>query len=48
MSGGILVMRKTNNGSPIKAIVVNPPTKEQAKKRIKKLSEYLGQTWSKL
>ena len=42
------VMEKNNNNNDksIKIIVVNPPTKEQADERIKKLSEYLGQIWN--
>ena len=40
-------MKKANNDSSIKIYIVNPPTKEQAKERIKKLSEYLGQILSK-
>ena len=37
---------KKANGS-IKVIALNPPTKEQAEKRIKKLSKHLGQILSK-
>lgn len=29
----------------IKVIVVNPPTKEQKKKRLKELCEFLGTNW---
>jgi len=31
-----------------KVVIVNPPTKEQAKERIKKLSEHLSRTWTNL
>jgi len=34
------------NDKHIKVIIVNPPTKRQAKERAKKLSEYLGKIWN--
>ena len=37
-------MKKNN---PIKVTVINPPTKEQADKRIKELSAYLEKIWKK-
>ena len=40
-------MSKNKSGIPIKVLIKNPPTKEQAEERIKKLSEYLGQIWNK-
>ena len=40
-------MKKADKENLIRIIVVNPPTKEQAEKRIKKLSEYLGRIWTK-
>ena len=33
------------NEQPIKAIIENPPSKEQAEKRIKELVLYLEQIW---
>ena len=30
---------------PIKAFSINKPSKEEAKKRIKELSEYLSKNW---
>jgi len=38
--------KKTNSHKPIKLVILNPPTKEQAEKRIKKLSEYLSKIWN--
>jgi len=40
-------MKKDDKRNSINVIVVNPPTKEQAKERIKKLSEHLGKVWDK-
>ena len=41
-----LDMKKSDADTPIKIVTVNQPTKEQAEKRIKKLSEYLGKIWN--
>ena len=41
-----LDMKKDNNRNSINVIVVNPPTKEQANKRIKKLALYLASVWT--
>jgi len=40
-------MKKIDVDKSVKVVVINPPTKEEAEKRIKKLSEYLGQIWNK-
>jgi len=40
-------MKKDDNRNSINVIVVNPPSKEKADKRIKKLSEHLGKVWNK-
>jgi len=39
-------MKKTDVDKSIKVVIINPPTKEQAEKRIKKLSDYLGKIWT--
>jgi len=39
-------MKKGNNCNSINVIVVNPPTKEQSDKRIKKLALYLESVWT--
>ena len=36
---------KNKNNNQLKVIVENPPTKEQAKKRIKELVSYLEKIW---
>jgi hypothetical protein len=38
-------MIKSNPNTPIKVIIINPPTKEQADKRIKELVAYLESVW---
>ena len=40
-------MKKANNTIQIKVLIVNPPTKEAAEERIKKLAEHLGEAWCK-
>jgi len=40
-------MKKAKNTLPIKICATNPPTKEQAQERVKKLAEYLGEIWNK-
>ena len=40
-------MNMAKNDNEIKVIIVNPPTKEEAEERIKKLAEYLGEMWCK-
>jgi len=40
-------VKKTDTDKSIKVVITNPPTKEQAEERIKKLSAYLGQIWYK-
>ena len=39
-------MKNNDNSTPIQVIVVNPPTKEEADKRIKELAAYLGNIWN--
>jgi len=36
---------KRDNEQPIKVVITNPPTKDQAEKRIKELVLYLEQIW---
>jgi hypothetical protein len=38
-------MEKSKPIEKVKVVVVNPPTKEDAEKRVKKLSAYLSKTW---
>ncbi|MCL2399963.1 MAG: hypothetical protein FWC91_09525 [Defluviitaleaceae bacterium] len=38
-------MKKADAENSIKIIIVNPPAKEQAEERIKKLSQYLSEIW---
>lgn len=38
-------MKKKKDDRPIKVIVVNRPTKEQADKRIKELAKFLEKVW---
>jgi len=38
-------MKKSDAENSIATIITNPPTKEQAEERIKKLSEYLSEIW---
>ena len=41
-------MKKLKGNTSVKVIIVNPPTKEQADKRIKELASYLEQIWKNL
>jgi tRNA1(Val) A37 N6-methylase TrmN6 len=41
----IFMPKKTE---PIKTIIVNPPTKEQAEEHVKKLSVYLSKIWKSM
>ena len=37
--------KSSEKSEPIKIIVINPPTKKEADKRLKMLSAYLSKTW---
>jgi len=39
-------MKKADKNDAIKVVIKNPPTKEQAEKRIKELALYLGRVWA--
>ena len=41
-------MKKTDTENSITTIITNPPTKDQADERIKKLSKHLEEVWNNL
>jgi len=41
----VIGIMETKIKQPIKVIIVNPPTKEQAEKRIKELASFLEKVW---